>query len=507
MEILIGESTVLEDVESLWIGGFLQEQYGVEHVMILDGRTGTQVGRDGLTERQRLALQWSVDPNIRIQLISMRAFPDSGKLVVKRASGATGLFITAIAFGWIPWRQFLGRYFRPGQEVPIRYKVPILLHTEDVNRLALVQSKNASWERFQARVGFTAEEFERLRDASDLKRYTEESRSPAEQVTLIGGLLHGRGEAEGMRLLEESYGSGTRGDVFAKAFLESQDYSASGHISRCLVQTIRQFKDQGLVHPEGILDAGSGPLTMERYLNESVYSVDMLPAMIELGREHSPCGGVNASCRYLSQLPEEWAGKFELVVCSLVLHWSGDDLDQILKELVRVTNPLGRIWLTFAESHLTHELLAQWVNAFSEISYEVLEDLTGLIRSCDGQRSKDRFKFWSLCFCPRGIPYSGIDPGTLLFPFETTKRKRVRGSAKVVGKIHVPSFIRYSEFEVQHRSKEIRPLIEAAREAARKEIKHIMSSGDLKGWQFHNAPQDMPWRSLQEAFRRGLIKV
>ncbi|MDP3735050.1 MAG: methyltransferase domain-containing protein [bacterium] len=508
LDSIPSDSSLEESEEALWIGGFLEEQYGRDRVMILDGRTSTRTGSDGLTERQRLAARWSVDPKVRIQLISMRAFPDSVRLVVRRESGATGLFITAIAFGWIPWRQFLGRYFRPGQEVPIRYKVPILLETEDVNRLTLVRSKNASWERFQARVGFTAEEFERLRDATDLKQYTEEARPAIEQVTYIGGMMRGRGETAAMQLLEEGYGSGTRAEVFARALLESQDYSASGHIARCMCQVSECFEKQGLVHAEGILDAGCGPLTYERYSKHSVYSVDMNPAIIELGRQHSPLRGVHAQCRFLSQLPEDWTSRFELVLCSLVLHWSGDDRNAILGELVRVTNTVGRIWLAFAESNFTPELFGAWVEAFRSIGYGIIEDLTGLVRSRDGGGAKDQFKFWSLCFSPNGIHFDGIAPSTLRFRFETTKRKWVRGSDQaIVPDSRTPSFVRHEVFDVERRPKEIKPLTEAAEEATQSEIHRIMRATNHEGWRFHKAPHNIPWRSLQEAFRRGLIKV
>ena len=177
-------------------------------------------------------------------------------------------------------------------------------------------------------------------------------------------------------------------------------------------EAILRLEEDGLVHAEGILDAGCGPLTLERYLDQSVHGIDMNPHMIELARTHSPWQGKNARVGYLSELPEEWTGKFELTVASLVLHWTSlrhvrgtlPDRMRILQQLVRITHPHGYVWLTFPLSVMTQPVLARWVRAFSRMGFVIIKELTGLVRARDVVARKRPFMFWSIYFSPNDSP-------------------------------------------------------------------------------------------------------
>lgn len=485
------------DKEAIWVGKLLRKWFGSEHILILDGRVSATVDASGSGERDRLVQRWRNDPSIWILLVSMRACPDAVQLCVKKRLGFKGLFLTAISFGWKPWEQFRSRFYRKEQEVPIRYRVPILKGTIDENLLRLNRQKLESWERFHARSPLTVEYFLRLSPDSDMRRLVEENRPSIEQVKGIGRRISGGGEKAAEQFLNQAYGVSTYGEVFARAFLETQEFSASGHISRCMEIAVNELEKQEPVHSgEDIFDAGCGPLTFERRLNRPVYGVDMNPHMIEIGRVHSSKQGVNARVGFLSRLPREWTGKFRLTVCSLALHWSLRDAERmaILSELVRVTHPLGgRIWIASAESTMDRELHTQWVEAFRSLNFVIVEEFTGLIRALDTHGSKQRFQFWSLCFSPNGQRFLSQNHRVYRFLHEEERRKYIRGdgrSKKRQGWEHDP--VLHRSFEVVGISGERLPLAEAARLATQKQRDRLAGQS---------------WRVLAKLQQRGILKL
>lgn len=507
-----------DDEDEIWVGRLLQEWFGNDAVLILDGTVSQAVGRDGSSDRDRLITRWRSDPSARILLVSMRACPDAVNLSVPALPGIKKLFITALCYPWVPWKQFLGRFWRDGQGVPVEYAVPVLRGTIDEALLNLVAYKWHLQQLFRAQVPLTEEEWQFLNGKMDLRQLAEAARSNIEKVNIIGALVRGRGEESVLDVLRDAYGTSTNGDVFARAFLATQDTGTSGNIARFMRRVITKFIEQGLVHAEGILDAGCGLLTLERFLDLPVYGVDLNSNMIGLARDHSNHQGKNACVGFLSRLTEEWREKFELTVVSLVLDWTSlskkserNDLPErlaILSELVRVTHPYGRIWITATEQSMDQEILDTWIQALATQGFTIVEELTGLVCATDHKRSGAKaFAFWSLCFTPNGNPLSTRDVEAFRFKFETERVKVKRGS-KGDSKTPPQETHRtgHTEFEIVERSGSVHTTDEAALRATVHEVGRLANVSDLKGWKFHQPPSvNLDWRILTALQARGAL--
>lgn len=443
-----------DDDETTTVAELLREWFGEHRVLVLDG-TVTITSSDGeRSERELLIEQWRTDPEARILLVSMAACPDSVNLTVKALPGIIKIAITALSFGWKPWKQFLSRFLlRHGQETPVEYAVPVLVGTIDEDLLRLNQEKWNAQQLFRALAPMTDREWFYLgKDGPEKLR--ELLRDSVEHVNILSSLFRGRGERNVRSVMDSAYGATTRAEAFARHFLESQETSTWGDVANCMRNVICEWASVGMVDLERILDAGCGPLTLERWLNAPVYGIDMNPFMIELGKAASTLQGPNAQVGFLSELSSSWTEKFDLVVASLVIDYSSlqelsygePERVRILRELIRVCNPHGLIWLTWNSSYQDKRCLDQWINALKAEGCTIRPELTGKIRAIDNPRRP--CEFWSLVFSPNGAQPLLTDHELYRLPFEFTREKEKRGSR---GKRDMPP----QRIRVTHRAFEV----------------------------------------------------
>ncbi|MBI3421270.1 MAG: hypothetical protein HY006_04340 [Candidatus Sungbacteria bacterium] len=518
-----GITRPMPDSDVPWVGGLLQEWYGKKSVAIIDGKTVHSLDTHGMTKREQVINEWRFNPHIRFLLISMLACPDSINLSVPKLPGIEELFITALSFRWVPWVQFLGRFWREGQGVPIRFRVPILEETIDESLLRMLDRRLRSWRLFRALVPATTQELAIWDREKSIHLLAQDHRSHIDHVNIIGAMVRGRGEQGALAVLDDQYRVSadgevsTNGLVYAQSFLESHEYATSGHIARCIGAGLRMFQDQGLMQPEKILDAGCGPLTMERELQAPVYGIDMNPYTIELARPYSPFGGQNARVGLLSQLPAEWTGMFECVVCSLALDWtqlvasqkrdSKSDRIAVIENIVRVAHASARIWITMTYPSMDQETLRDWIIGFRNAEFSIVEELTGLIQSREHAPGAKPFRFWSLCFSPGGKQFLCSNPDLFRLAFEKPQIMVKRGSngeRRHIPREHVKA--RYDSFEVIQPSGAVEELSYAAERAAQREVERVitMPESDIGDWQFHNLP-NLPWRTLEAMAKRGIL--
>ncbi|TSC76634.1 MAG: hypothetical protein G01um101431_767 [Parcubacteria group bacterium Gr01-1014_31] len=513
-----------------WVGNQLRQWFGEHRVLILDGSVLKSAGHSGLVKRERLIEQWRNDPETRILLVSIPACPDALNLSVPKLSGITRLFVTTLSYPWKPWKQFQGRFWRPGLGVEMEYRVPVLRGTIDHSLLRMLRRKWELQQMFRALVPLTEEEFARLDQGEYLRWLADELRSDYQRVIFIGNNFRGQGEAHAIAMFEAEYASTTTAEAYASAFLACHDCATSGHIARFMQPAIEAMQQQGgLVDSTGvtILDAGCGPLTLERRLAQPVYGVDMNRHMIELAKPKSPCGGCNVHVGFLSQLPAEWTGRFELTVASLVLDWTsiesevGREPDRltVLRELVRVTHPVaGHVWITVTHRSLTSELFQGWVAALEQQGFEIVRDFTALFRSKDHEPGQVPFEFWSICFSPKGKQLTLVDPQALRFTFEQSRTKKKRSADGDDDQLRSPKvqrMVKYQKFEAVHRSGEIVQQSDAIERAVSGEVVRLMRNPDLRGWKPHRKPilaWEHLWRSYvkrpevaEELRRRGFL--
>ena len=516
-----------DDAQNIWVGQLMQDWFGEEKVLILDSSVSQAPDATGHSDRSRLIKRWRFDPKIKILVVSMRTCPDTINLSVPDMDGVDKLFLTTVCYPWVPWKQFLGRFWRKGLGVPLEYAVPVLRGTLDENLLQMIGAKWATQQLFRALVALSPDELERLNKKISLRKLAEDSRSDKDRVNLINLRVRRSGEAKALKVLEDMPTLSTNAEAFARSFLITQEFGTSGHVSRFMVPVIERFINEGMVHAEGILDAGCGTLTLERCLDLPICGIDFNTHMIEFAKPHSKHAGKNAQVGCLSSLPKEWTDTFELVVSSLVLDWTTlkkvsvpgttqklSERLMIINQLMRVTHPLGRIWLTFTRSCMNTECLEDWKTTLRGIGCTIIDDLTGMVRATGAvTKSTDKagdFHFWSICFTPGSKNLSNRDADGFKFLFEKTRIKYRHGASSNGDSNHdlvEPAKVLYNAFEVVQDSGTAQTDVAAAA-ASTQEINRLISQASKsRGWQFHKAPDSLTsdWRLLEKLQRKGLL--
>lgn len=484
--------------DEAWIGMYLRQWFGEHRVLMLDGTISLTVGRDGVSQRSQLIHRWRTDPEARILLVSMRTCPDSINLSVPQLPGIKKLFLTALLLPWIPWKQFLGRFRRKGLGVPFSYAVPVLTDTIDESLYRLVTEKWRVQQLFRAQVPLTDEE-NALFDQKNCTHFlVPDAQTSYETVNFAGAKVRECNEEQMQAFLCEQKGAETNAQRFAKAFIKIHEHSAPGHIARFMGQVIRRFQGSDLLEPRDILDAGCGPLTLERTLQQPVYGIDMNESILQMARGLSPFQGVNARVGLLTQLPREWQCRFDLVVASLVVDWASlrkltkekvPIRKAMLQQLVGATSKTGRVWLTFTDRAMNRSVLGTWCAMLEKNEHRVIGNLTGLVEATD---HKDRpFSFWSLCFCPEGKPLKVVGKDDLALTFDQSRTVVKRGKEKTEAQLpSAPKQIRHEQFVV-HRVDGMRLAAdEAAMQAAISEQERLARLAAA------------PWRALLEMKRR-----
>lgn len=427
---------VKDDDEILWLGKLLTEWYGEESILILDAEVIRGDDREALYKR------WREEEGTRILLVSMRTAPDSINLSVTAKPNPTlqELLVIGFALDWKPWKQFLGRFWREGLTLRMRYVCPTIRGTADEARMELNRRKWASLTRFRSRIPPTQEEWAEYSqdDATTLAGFM---RSPKEWVSLINNDVRGAGEAQAASYLERDSGLSTNGEIFARSFLAAQEHMASGHIARHMRFALHEGLIPGgiLTDASRILDAGCGPATLTRTLTLPIVGVDLNPWMVTVAKEAAPELTHNTQVGRISTLPREWTERFRLTVASMVLDWTAlgnateSERVTALSELLRVTDKHGLIWLTFNQSALDEALFVEWTSALKKAGCELLP-LTGLVvPTTEASKKTPGFAFWSIVFTPAGKTITLKNPSPFKFRFENghVKHRRARGTRTI----------------------------------------------------------------------------
>jgi hypothetical protein len=163
----------------------------------------------------------------------------------------------------------------------------------------------------------------------------------------------------------------------------------------------------------------------------------------------------------------------------------------VLRELVRVTHPTGRVWLAFTRRALNQFLLDEWCSVLERNEYQLVRELTGWVEAIDHQDKP--FAFWSLCFCPEGKPLMDVRRGEFALTFERDRVVLKRGKE---GNRFVPASesqpVRHEQFVVKTTARALLSARQAAQAAIVAEKARIARMANI------------PWRSWQEMQRRGI---
>lgn len=410
----------------------LRQWYGEEAVLVLDGTTVQSEDKEVEKSREDVMRRWKEDPRARILVASIRATAESINLTLKRDSGCDKVSVLVLTLPWNSTQllQFLGRFRRPGMELPTELLIAVLRGTVDEVMLSINRKKHRNFMIGVQGIRLTREE-EKAIEKMVIEDFLG---GPEKWMTGFLNRVRGKGEDRAATVFNGMTRGNPDGERFARQYLAEEETTLSGDVSRFLGKVYKPWLREGRVVGEQILDAACGPLALERRLGEPVFGIDQCPWVLDIARPHSYNAGKNARTGRLSDLPAEWDGTFRLVVCSLALHWSANkgpwetsERVRILTNLARVTARDGIVHLVFLRTSFSEEMLGEWADALKVLGLARVPELTGLIESTDSPEHPRTF--WSVCLQKVGEPTGEKgDPAALVFADE---RKRATESVVV----------------------------------------------------------------------------
>lgn len=386
----------------------LRQWFGDEVVLVLDGTTSQSESPKALASRKNVMHRWQNDPKARILVASVRATAESVNLTLRKSPGCDKLSVLMLTLPWNSTQlfQFLGRFRRPGMELPTELLVPVLRGLADEPMAEMIRKKDRNFLIGVQGIRLTQEE-ERAIERMTIGEFLKGPQEWMKEV--VYGRVRGLGERRATAVLDGTHNGKAVGEKFARYYLADEETTHSGDVSRFLGKVYGPWLREGRVVGDQILDAACGPLTLERRLGEPVFGIDLNPCMIDVARPHSYNAGKNARVGRLSDLPAEWDGTFRLSVCSLALHWSSNkggwnksERVRILRNLARVTATDGIVHLVFLGMSFSEEMLGEWVAALGALGLARVPELTGLIKSVDSPKRPRTF--WSVCLQKVGEP-------------------------------------------------------------------------------------------------------
>jgi SAM-dependent methyltransferase len=498
------------------VAQLLRDWFGDQAVVVIDGEVSLRRGRRGASPREEAIQRWRTDPTARILLVYMDATREGINLSVGDLPGVERVTLMTLSLGWVPPQQFIGRFNRHGQATPIERMVPVLTETIDDALLHLNREKRRLFRLFKS-APLTDDELADLATHGDagLERL---AYRPDESLRSIITRMRKQGEEANLAILEEKFGATTYAQKYVQAFAELWEKTLANNIANFMRPILTEYLSLGVLTADECLDAGCGLLRLARTINAPCYSVDFNPEMITAAREIAPALAVNASVARLSQLPADWTGKFKLVVASLVMDMttlevrSGTEPDRlrILRELVRVCHPNGKIWLTWTEQEHDEKTFAAWCNALRAEGYTVALE-SGLVRATD--KPEHHCAFWSLVFTPHGKRPRFADSQALRHLYETVRV--VRKSGRRNGKIstQIDRGEQHHEFEVERVVYGLLPnneaVVKSVLESEQRHLARQMAAGESGVRVVAQRVADRlrqigdNWRVLMRAIKRG----
>lgn len=383
---------------------------------------GTNPTGDGSGSRKDIQNRWRTDVNAKILVASVQATSESLDFTLKRIPGKQEK--VTIFYLTLPWKptqylQFNGRFRRPGMEIPIDVLSLIIEGTADE---ALLELNERKWRNFLIGVHgmpILADEEAALENAT----FRQLVMTPTKWLRAAFERMLGLGEA-GIRELQHGDLKGLPvAETLASYYLKSEDQGTPGHVARLIVPVLKRWHETGLIGDwENVLDVGPGPLVLERKLNAPLHAIEINPQMIEIGKAHSFHAGRNAIEGAASQMPKEWAGRFSLVIASLLLDLTSRKVRKnggiaervkVFQEFHRVLERDGLLWAIVQERCFDRESFNGFVTDMRQYGFEPVEPWCNRIEAIDHRQH--RFAVWSLLLRKRSEIRAAMPPCPLFF--------------------------------------------------------------------------------------------
>jgi len=440
----------------------LFEEWFPGKVLRIDGA----MNRNGNGTREEVQERWRNDSDARILIASVPASSESLNFSLKRKRGKVErMTIFYLSLPWKPtqYLQFNGRFRRPGSEVPLEVYTLIVEGTADE---ALLELNERKWRNFLIGVHGIPLQFDE-EEALNRTTFRKIVATPGQWLRDAFMRMMGMGEARIQAFLKGKFKDLPVAQTMAEYYLETEEYGTAGHVSRVLVPMLRLWKDRGIISDwERVLDAGSGPLMLERKLSAPLHALDINPLMIRIGSTHSALKGKNAIVGRASHMPKKWDGHFSFVVASLLLDLTrkgagkrgkgqASERVQVLLELHRVLSYGGLVWMTMQDHCFDNESLDAFVSAMESYGFEPVTPWTNRIVATD--HKSHSFGFWSILVRKVSEPDEKLPCPVFLYEQSRkgTPRRRGKGKAKVPTEQPQPVLLRHEQFAICERNGEL----------------------------------------------------
>lgn len=421
---------------------YLKKEFPELIIGRIDGDVSASAPEGKVSKRELERQKWQNDPNYKILLTSVPSSALGIDLTVN--DGITeGVSIIGLDLPYTHadlW-QMIARVYRFGQLTPVNVWILEAIGTIDQGIHPLIDKKGEIAD--QVFDGLSPDEiqrqiFDRSKTGSNLVEYITSPRKEMERMFIA---MRGQGvTANGAELQKVLKDGKTLGETLAELYSRYWEYTYSGHTSRLLQQVIDGLRRVPNSKFNLIVDAGSGPLILERTMRQEselaeglkIVSVDINKYMLENGLTELQQMGYlvdrkNVINRSMSDT-KLIDGICDAVVCSLAFHYSNsaEDRGKILAEANRILRQGGYYFITLPEGYLTPEQYKSFSKALKKFGFEIDKTISGQAKAVD---HKDvPFTIWLIA--ARKISPPTQDDLTMeefRFNFEELKISRYKG--------------------------------------------------------------------------------
>lgn len=442
---VLRERDLFDDVASEEITSdlysYLSREFPEIGIGRIDGEVTINAPKGRKSKRDLERAKWQNDPNMKVLLTSVSTASLGIDFTVNDGI-TTGVSMVGLdlPYTYADLWQMISRVYRFGQNTPVH---PFILEAggtidEGIHELIVMKEEIAQ----QVIDGVMPTEIERKvlersKENSTLRDYIN---SPKKELWQRMYSMRGKGAKDNNKYLEETLANGKSvGEQIAELYSRHWEYSASGHNARLVGQVIDGLKRELKVELNWIVDAGSGPLVLDRTLRQEsdgvnktkVISVDLNKHMLAQGVRELENQGHKVDSRLVIAKPMSETGikddSVDAVVCSLALHYSNstEDRAKTVREANRILKTDGYYLISLHESYLTPEQAKKFAIQLEQFGFEVDVNLSGRGKSTDYKEAP--FAVWLFVARKIGTPHKeDISLDDFHFAFEASKVSKFR---------------------------------------------------------------------------------
>jgi len=441
---LESEISEKEHVKSLL--KFLQEEFGADAVLKIDGRDDTEStlvlsNGDKTSKREKIRKEWQNNQQKRI-LLCNRASSLGIDLSISdpRVSGVTMIF-EGLPLSLPEFLQGRARILSDTQKSPVKMLFLEAKNTLDRDLYFILMEKEILAGILLDGGEFTPEEikiFEDSMEERDEGYLTKMIRSPRENVTNIFNVMMRQKVEDNVGLLAKKFTpSQTYGEYLAQWYDGVYAEGYAKYTTEVVKQVIRGLERRAGLSGLRIADWGSGPLILSRKLRRPVYSLDLSSEMLSAGKQKIQEEGVYIPDNYVHQgsitdMPKDVFKdeSIDIGVCSLALDCISPHEDRLkaLKEMHRSLAPNGYLIFTIPESELGAWEFYEFKEGLKILGFTDDLNLSGLVRGKTNENVV--FNTWIFVVKKERLGLENIDSRKFTFIFEkdqdASKKKEER---------------------------------------------------------------------------------